>query len=290
MLRRIGFLGFLLLLAGCNGETGAGPHWLLRAGFGETVTLPGSSLAITFAGVPLDSRCPADVACAWSGEVTVELTVDDDAGAPLPVSFTVYTDGRGRVTGSAQNSTAETTYGDYRIALRKVDPYPEHHAEPVPVEVLGVTLEVGLVAPATPEAVTPTPTAEVVTPEATPASRHGSPPPPRGTPAPTPAATPIAQGACPDGELLPVVCLNLQVLTERVAGVNEVEPLQLGAEVAGCALTSQADGDAICAALGEGWIMADADIVAPSSIWREFMTLETRGWTWDWDAGAPVAP
>jgi hypothetical protein len=282
MVRRMGLLAFLLLLlAGCTGEAGPASRWLLRAAFGETVALPGSSLAITFDGIPLDSRCPADVDCGWSGEVTVDLTVDDDANPPQRVAFTVLTDARGMVTGSAPEAVSETVYGPYRIVLRKVDPYPADLDAPVAAEDLGITREVGPLETATPEIVTTddVPPA-VVTP--TPGSRSGSPPPPRGTP------TPVAGNACPDPTVLPVLCINYRILVEKTAGATEEEPVQLGAETDVCALTSQADGDAICAALGDGWQMADADMLDPSSAWREYLVADRPAWSWDWETGMPV--
>ena len=39
----------------------------------ETVTVAGTSLALTLVGVTNDSRCPIDVVCVWAGEATVVL-------------------------------------------------------------------------------------------------------------------------------------------------------------------------------------------------------------------------
>ena len=40
---------------------------------GETVTVDGTDLSLTFAAVPRDSRCPRDVTCIVAGEAVVVL-------------------------------------------------------------------------------------------------------------------------------------------------------------------------------------------------------------------------
>lgn len=41
----------------------------------QTATISSENLQIKFVNVTGDSRCPADVACIWAGEVTIEVNV-----------------------------------------------------------------------------------------------------------------------------------------------------------------------------------------------------------------------
>jgi hypothetical protein len=53
---------------------------------GQTATVPGHDLTITFLAVQEDSRCPRDVVCVWSGNARVQLEVARE-GVELPVGL-----------------------------------------------------------------------------------------------------------------------------------------------------------------------------------------------------------
>ncbi|NOT09525.1 MAG: hypothetical protein HOP28_15145 [Gemmatimonadales bacterium] len=90
-------LGTAILIAGLAGCTsgsrvGTDPDFRdlapttisLRIGQHGTV----GSVGITFVRVPEDSRCPADVVCAWAGNAAVELRLEV-SGSALPKTFTI---------------------------------------------------------------------------------------------------------------------------------------------------------------------------------------------------------
>lgn len=82
---------------------------------GETAQTEG--LTITFVRIAEDSRCPANVDCAWSGQVVVELLVAAPGHEPETVSLTLV--GRGMMLQEA-TLVAET----WRLQLTSVTPYP----------------------------------------------------------------------------------------------------------------------------------------------------------------------
>ena len=53
---------------------------------GANAVLNGGDVTITFERVVEDSRCPADVMCAWSGMVTVALRVEAAGAAAQAAS------------------------------------------------------------------------------------------------------------------------------------------------------------------------------------------------------------
>jgi len=51
---------------------------------GQSATVPGRDLTITFLSVPEDSRCPGDAVCVWIGNAGIQLAVVRD-GVETPV-------------------------------------------------------------------------------------------------------------------------------------------------------------------------------------------------------------
>src|SRR5213595_3393904 len=45
----------------------------VKLNVGQKLTVPETSLRITFTAVENDSRCPADVTCVWAGNAAVKL-------------------------------------------------------------------------------------------------------------------------------------------------------------------------------------------------------------------------
>jgi len=101
---------FLLVafLAGCSsspsapGDVPLGREFVLEPG--ESATVEGTDVRITFQRVVEDSRCPVDVVCVRAGDAVVALTVGD------------------RSLELHSNSDPETVVGDHRIRLERVDP------------------------------------------------------------------------------------------------------------------------------------------------------------------------
>lgn len=101
-MRRIALLlvvGSAVFLAACTGmgtATGtSGPSASkvvvvgsdFDLGVGRSARVDGSSLTVSFDGVPEDSRCPLGVFCIQAGNATVSLTVTDGAGTKTPVKL-----------------------------------------------------------------------------------------------------------------------------------------------------------------------------------------------------------
>lgn len=102
------------LVACTNGSLTAPLDRQFRLGVGETVSIVGTNLTVSFVGVPQDSRCPAGALCVQSiqaGNARVALTVTQQ-GAPTPVTL--------NTTVGAQYATI----GGYTIALSALTPYP----------------------------------------------------------------------------------------------------------------------------------------------------------------------
>lgn len=79
---------------------------------GQTRTIAGQGLNVTFDGVLSDSRCPIDVNCFWQGNAEVQVTLSK-AGNP---SSTVVLN-----TGVSPNTA---TYLNYEVELTDLNPDP----------------------------------------------------------------------------------------------------------------------------------------------------------------------
>jgi len=101
-MRRIALLlvvGSAVFLAACTGmgtatgTSGPPPSKVVVVGsdfdlgVGQSARVDGSSLTISFGGVPEDSRCPLGVFCIQAGNATISLTVTDGAGTKTPVKL-----------------------------------------------------------------------------------------------------------------------------------------------------------------------------------------------------------
>jgi type IV pilus biogenesis protein CpaD/CtpE len=128
-----------LLLAGCTqNRSVTTPTAPLSVKLGEPIVLaPGQSvtvgdegLVIRFIEVSGDSRCPQGVECFWEGDAAARLTAKLPQG--FVDDFTLHT---------ARMFRIYQDYGDYRIRLTAVTPYPVYPDE-IPAEDYRVTLEV----------------------------------------------------------------------------------------------------------------------------------------------------
>ncbi|MFI5720503.1 hypothetical protein [Nocardia sp. NPDC051750] len=107
--------GIVLAAPGCAAAEPApaplpelGTEFTLAAG--DTAVLDEGRVAVLFRDVPEDSRCPADVACAWAGDATV-ITEVSAGGASSAHELH-----------SNPTFPTEVSTGGYRIALRSVRP------------------------------------------------------------------------------------------------------------------------------------------------------------------------
>lgn len=83
---------------------------------GQEVSVADQKLIVKFVSVPEDSRCPKGVNCIWAGNVRVLLHVTKAKSKPVKVELNLNP--RDFPDGEAGG------YGDYKIKLVKVDPYP----------------------------------------------------------------------------------------------------------------------------------------------------------------------
>ena len=111
----------LLVLAACasGGTTPpAAPPPAVEEEFvlgpGQTASVSGTGVRITFERVREDSRCPTDVNCIWEGDAVVVLTVKADA---QETTREVHTQGG---ESRARNAPA----GNHVVTLVRLDPAP----------------------------------------------------------------------------------------------------------------------------------------------------------------------
>ena len=167
--------------------------------YGETDTVA-DGLALTFQDVLEDSRCPADVMCAWSGWVRIQLLVQPPNEAATTVVITSFTDSKGNTETHTGNQEAQpfAKVGKYLIELKQVTPYPAKHDEPIPLEAYQVVIQVHQ------QQVQPVPTV---------------------APTVAPTSTMTGSANCPEAPQLPVLCYSNQAITEYAAGMREEPPL-----------------------------------------------------------------
>lgn len=89
-------------------------NFVLRVG--QEATVAEQKLNVKFVSVPEDSRCPKGVNCIWAGNVRVMLHVTKAKSKPSKVELSLNP--RDFPDGEA------ASYGDYKLKLVKVDPYP----------------------------------------------------------------------------------------------------------------------------------------------------------------------
>ena len=108
---RTGVAGALLALA-CSGSPPTAPtgtNITLRVG--ESVSIAGTPLVLTFVRIGEDSRCPPDVTCIWSGNARVEL--DARTGGELE-----------SVSLNTNVGPREAVVGVFRVSLVELTPPP----------------------------------------------------------------------------------------------------------------------------------------------------------------------
>jgi len=105
---------------------------------GESVTLRGSRLAVHFAGVTEESRCPMNARCVWEGNAKVAIEVTEnklrDDGLTDVWSDTLELN-------TSDRFATRTQFRSYDIALVHLEPTPMAGQA---VEAYVVTLRVGV--------------------------------------------------------------------------------------------------------------------------------------------------
>lgn len=123
------------LLTACGGGPGMvtarlGEEFRLKGG--QSATIEGEGLTITFSGVAEDSRCPVGVECFWAGRVIVVLDVDKDGQRLGEISL----------KWSAGGAPPSEEVSGYMLELRSVEPHPRQDAQPIPLADYTITLVV----------------------------------------------------------------------------------------------------------------------------------------------------
>jgi hypothetical protein len=102
---------------------------------GQSATLSGTDMTITFESVVADERCPIDIECAASGPVTVSLSIQQGGDAPNDFTLQTFTDQEGRSPNvQFEGVTNRAELGNYRIQIASVTPYPRNLTETDPAE------------------------------------------------------------------------------------------------------------------------------------------------------------
>ena len=125
------FVGFALILVACQNATpfptavaAQGTQFTLAPGQSATVT--GTDLTITFHSILGDDRCPSGVECAASGPVTISLAVGQGDGDATDLTLQTFTDNNGRAPGGQFEGIEDRVeVGDYLIQILGVTPYPK---------------------------------------------------------------------------------------------------------------------------------------------------------------------
>lgn len=118
MLRALTPLLFLAACASGGGNPPAAPTPAVEEEFtlspGETATVSGTSVRLTFDRVSEDSRCPTDVNCIWEGDAVVVLKIKVEAEE---ATREVHTQG-----GASRSRSARA--GNYLVTLVRLEPAP----------------------------------------------------------------------------------------------------------------------------------------------------------------------
>jgi hypothetical protein len=101
--------------AACD-ESPTGPTVSIGARFslapGETASVQGRGVTLRFEGVTGDSRCPGDAVCITGGDAIVKVVASGDSGT---LSLDLHT---------GDSSRASVTYGNVKVTLVELTPYP----------------------------------------------------------------------------------------------------------------------------------------------------------------------
>jgi hypothetical protein len=92
---------------------------------GQSAAIADTNLTITLNSVVSDNRCPSEVECVASGEVTVSLSLQEANEAPTEATLQTFTDQDGRApAGPFEGIQNSMETGDYVVNMVGVLPYP----------------------------------------------------------------------------------------------------------------------------------------------------------------------
>ena len=101
---------------------------------GQAVTLSQTDLHLRFERILQDSRCPRMVACVWSGEARLALSLWVADSPPQTKEFSTFS--------NPPNATDTHLFQGFSIRLVTVNPYPESPDNPIPKGDYSITLVV----------------------------------------------------------------------------------------------------------------------------------------------------
>lgn len=101
-------------------------------GGGQEASVDG--LRVRFADVLEDSRCPARVACFWSGQARLTVVAQNDGRPPKTVEF--------NTNPAPGQGISSDRVGEYTIAMRSLEPSPQTPEDATPFEDYRLTLSV----------------------------------------------------------------------------------------------------------------------------------------------------
>jgi hypothetical protein len=110
-------LALFLLFGGCSNQivdASLGKQFSLH--IGQTASIASEGLKITFDDVTADSRCPKNVQCIWTGQVTCLLTMVKEGDIP-PKSQMV-------INQMGSTNPARQVFEDRYMLTFDVQPYP----------------------------------------------------------------------------------------------------------------------------------------------------------------------
>lgn len=114
-----------------DASTQSGPRTdTLSIRLGQTATVDGGRLALTFDTRVADSRCPANVVCVWAGDAHVRLTARISGGATTAADL------------HSTTPPIKLSVDRYAITMIGMTPYPgTGHDADTPVLMLRVSKE-----------------------------------------------------------------------------------------------------------------------------------------------------
>lgn len=115
-MKKLLIIVFALIVAGCafpSDSSGAVENELMLR-YGESKSLPGKDIRITFDKVLEDSRCPEGVTCVWEGNAKIRLSLLLERDI-LSV---------GALNSNRKIDPDSLVFAGYTIRIKSLDPYP----------------------------------------------------------------------------------------------------------------------------------------------------------------------
>ena len=88
---------------------------------GQQALIDSEDIAVSFADVVGDSRCPSDVVCIWQGQATISVSVKVGGAGPREFMLTIGAD-----------ESPSSAFGQYSVKLLGLEPYPQSSVQTEP--------------------------------------------------------------------------------------------------------------------------------------------------------------